>query len=213
MIFTLLQDIARPHWFDILASLKRGQGKAVGEVARELGASYMGIKQHCQSMVAKGLLESFRRPRKLGRPERIYRLTPKAQRLFPQAGNELVVELLKAVGEIHGIAAPEKLLFKMLETKGEAYRARVKGKSVVERATAFCRIREAEGYLSRVAYDKEKGFRIEESHDPLGEVWRAYPTLLKAEDRMVEQVVGAKVTGDLWRQGGQTVRIFQIRTL
>ena len=57
------------------------------------------------------------------------------------------------------------------------------------------------------------GFRIEEYHQPLADLCRAYPILLKAEERMVAQVVGAKVTREQWKQGGQTVQVFYIDTL
>jgi len=213
MDFKLLKEITRPQWVDILSSIKRGQGKAVGEIARELGVSYMGVKQHCETMVNKGLLEAFRRPRPVGRPEKIYRLTAKAQGLFPQAGASLALDLLKAVGEVFGASEPEKLLFTYFQGRAQYYKSKVKGKSVVERATAFAKLREAEGCISHVAYDKEKGFRIEEYHHPLADLCRVYPILLKAEERMVEQVVGAKVTREQWKQGGHIVHRFYINTL
>lgn len=213
MVFKLLKEIARPQWVDILLSLKRGRGKAVGQVARDLGMSYMGVKQHCEAMVKKGLLEAFRRPRAVGRPERIFRLTTKAQGIFPQGGNEVAIDLLRTVGEAHGEAEPEKLLFNLFSRKAKAYKPKVKGKSVVERATAFVKLREAEGYVGQVAYDKDKGFRIEEYHHPLEELVRIYPSMLKAEERLIEQVVGARVTRETWKQGGQVVRCYYVNTL
>lgn len=213
MVFKLLKEIARPQWMDIIASIKRGQGKAVGEIAADLGTSYMGIKQHCDLMVKKGLLESFRRPRPVGRPEKIYRLTARGQLLFPSAGNEVVLELLRNVGDIYGNAAPEKLLYNFFQNKTAWYRSKVKGKSVVERATALVKLRESEGFLSRIAYDKTHGLRIEEYHHTMEELMRAYPVLLKAEERMFEAVVGSKVTREPWKHGGQTVQRFFISTL
>lgn len=213
MVFKLLKEIARPQWIEILGSIKRGQGKPVGEISAELGTSYMGIKQHCDAMEKLGLLESFRRPRPMGRPEKIYRLTAKAMPLFPAAGNEVVLDLLKTVGEIYGTAAPEKLLYNFFQSKTQYYKSKVKGKSVAEKATALAKLREGEGYLSKVAYDKTKGFRIEEYHHPMEEMCRAYPILLKAEERMIEHVVGSKVTRENWKNGGQTVQCFYISTL
>ena len=213
MVFKLLKEIARPQWMDILASIKRGQGKAVGEIAAELGTSYMGIRQHCDVMVKKGLLESFRRPRPVGRPEKIYRLTPRALALFPSAGNEVVLELLRNVGDVYGNAAPEKLLYNFFQNKTASYKSKVKGKSVVERATVLAKLREAEGYLSTVAYDKSQGLRIEEYHHPMEDLLRAFPVLLKAEERMIETIVGSRVTRETWKNGGQSVQRFFIATL
>ncbi|MFM7182820.1 MAG: helix-turn-helix transcriptional regulator [Verrucomicrobiales bacterium] len=213
MVFKLLKEIARPQWMDILASIKRGQGKAVGEIAADLGTSYMGIKQHCDAMVKKGILDTFRRPRPFGRPEKIYRLTSRAQDLFPSAGNEVVLELLRNVGDIYGNAAPEKLLYNFFQNKTAWYRSKVKGKSVVERATALAKLRENEGYLSQIAYDNTQGLRIEEYHHPMEDLMRAYPVLLKAEERMIEGIVGSRVTREPWKHGGQIVQRFLISTL
>ena len=213
MVFNLLKEIARPQWMEILAVLKRGQGMAVGELAGELGMSYMGVKQHCEALRKIGMLESFRRPQPVGRPEKIYRLTAKVQPLFPSAGNEVVLDLLKSVGDVYGGAAPEKLLYNFFAAKTQQYKSKVKGKSVAERATALAKIREGEGYMSKVAYDKTTGFRIEEYHHPMEELCKAYPILLKAEERMIESVVGSKVVRESWKNGGQTVHRFQISTL
>lgn len=213
MVFKLLKEIARPQWMDIIASIKRGQGKPVGEIAADLGTSYMGIKQHCDAMVKKGILETFRRARPFGRPEKIYRLTTRAQALFPSAGNEVVLELLRNVGDVYGNAAPEKLLYNFFQNKTTWYRSKVKGKSVVERATALAKLREGEGYLSRIAWDKAQGLRIEEFHHPMEELMRAFPVLLKAEERMIEGIVGSKVIREPWKHGGQVVQRFLISTL
>lgn len=213
MVFNLLKEIARPQWIEILAAIKRGQGMTAGEISGELGTSYMGVRQHCEEMVRKGLLESFRRQRPVGRPDKLYRLTAKAQPLFPSAGNEVVLDLLKTVGDVYGGAAPEKLLYNFFTAKTKFYKSKVKGKSVAERATALAKVREGEGYMSKVAYDKSTGFRIEEYHHPMDDLCKAYPILLKAEERMIEAVVGSKVTRESWKHGGQTVHRFQISTL
>jgi len=213
MFSKTMREISRPQWLDILASLKRSKGKAVGEISEELGKSYMGIKQHCDSMARRGLLETFRRPRDVGRPEKIYRLTNACDPLFPQEAGAFSSDLLKAVADVYGKPAVEKLLFNLMQSRAERYRKKVRGKSVVERATLFAKLREEEGYSSRVAYDKEKGFRIEEYHNPLGEMFKAHPILAKAEDRMIEQVLGTKVTREVWKSGGQHICVFSVSTL
>lgn len=213
MLFNILRDICRPQWFDIILVLKKSGGCSVGEVAAALGKSYMGIKQHCESMRKIGYLDTWRKPRKVGRPEKIYRLTSKINGLFPQAGNELALSLLTSVGQVHGANAPEKLLFNHFRDKGIAYKEKIRGKSVVERATALAKLRDLDGYMSRCAYDKEEGFRILEYHNPLSELMRAYPIAAKAEERMFEQVLGAKVMREEAKSGGQTINTFRISTL
>lgn len=213
MLFNILRDICRPQWFDIILVLKKSGGCSVGDIATALDKSYMGIKQHCESMRKIGYVDTWRKPRKVGRPEKIYRLTAKINGLFPQAGNELALSLLTAVGQVHGANAPEKLLFNHFRDKGKTYLDKIRGKSVVERATALAKLRDIDGYMSRCAYDKEEGFRILEYHNPLSELMRTYPMAAKAEERMIEQVLGAKVMREEIKSGGQTVNTFRISTL
>ena len=86
--FKLLRDIARPQWLDIMRHLKRSSGLSVNELAGKLGMSYMGVKQHCVELEKRGYLDTWRRPKAIGRPEKVYRLTEKADPLFqpPRCG-------------------------------------------------------------------------------------------------------------------------------
>ena len=95
MFFKALRDIAKPQWFDIINCLKRSTGMSVAELSSALGMSYMGIKQHCVELDKRGYLDTWRRPKAVGRPEKVYRLTSKAEPLFPQVGNEFSIILLK----------------------------------------------------------------------------------------------------------------------
>jgi len=213
MLIKVLKDISRPQWMDIIQLLKKSEGMSVGELSRELGKSYMGIKQHCVSMEKKGYLETWRRPRPVGRPEKLYRLTGKIDPVFPSMGNELALEMLRIVGDVYGSSAPEKLIFNYFQNRAKHYQGKVKGRSVVEKATAFSKIRDQEGYLSRCGYDKASGFYMEEYHHPMESLGKAYPILLKAEERMVEQVLGARVVRRKVKVGGQNVNRFFISTL
>ena len=66
---SVLQDISRPQWYDIMRHLKQSQGLVVGELCEKLDMSYMGVKQHCVALEKLGYLDTWRRPKKVGRPE------------------------------------------------------------------------------------------------------------------------------------------------
>ena len=50
MFSQALRDIARPTYAEILEALKRSDGMAVSELAKQLQMSYMGVKQHCVNL-------------------------------------------------------------------------------------------------------------------------------------------------------------------
>src|SRR5438309_10852728 len=93
----LLAEIGRTQRLDILNSLKRTKGMSVNELVEKMGMSYMGIKQHCLTLQRDGYLDTWRRPQRMGRPEMVYRLTPRSNDPFPSDSSELTQELPHSV--------------------------------------------------------------------------------------------------------------------
>src|SRR5688500_3019961 len=94
----LLQAVAQNTRFRLVNLLKRTQGMSVQEMADCLDMSYMGIKESCQDLERRGLLDARREPKPegtTGRPRLVYRLTSRAHELFPAASNPLTLELLE----------------------------------------------------------------------------------------------------------------------
>ena len=189
------RELVKEAWVKVIDELKVAGGLPVSELSRRMGSSYMGMKDQCDKLVKLGYVERWRLPRKeVGRPEIMYRLAPKADAIFPQAGVSLSLELLEAARALFGAAAPERLLAQYFGQQREKWRAKVqKGKSLVERATILSGLREKEGCFGRCKYDPAKGFRIEEYHHPLHAVFAVYPGAINLELRMMEEILGTKV--------------------
>ncbi len=189
------RDLVKASWVKILEELKYSGGLPVPELQRRLGGSYMGIKDQCEALKARGYLETWRVPRtEVGRPEIMYRLALKADGLFPQAGTEVSMDLLDAARKIYGDTAPERLLLQYFENLRESWQPRLsRAKSLVEKATILSSLREKTGCFSRCKYDADRGFRIEEYHHPLHEIHQAYPNAIQFELRMMEELLGSRV--------------------
>jgi predicted ArsR family transcriptional regulator len=188
------RDLVKPHWVRIVEELKLSGCLPVPELQRRLGGSYMGIKDQCEALTKRGYLETWRVPRqKIGRPQIMYRLTEKADPLFPGAG-ALSLELLDAARQLFGDTAPERMLLHHFQQLRETWRPRLaKAKSLVEKATLLSALREKEGCFGRCKYDPQQGFRIEEYHHPLQEVFEIYPNAIQFELRVMEELLGSKV--------------------
>ncbi|MFT3991642.1 MAG: hypothetical protein QM680_09565 [Luteolibacter sp.] len=185
----------KPQWVETIEQLKLSGGLPVSELARRLGASYMAVKQYCEDLKDLGYLERTRLPRtEVGRPEILYRLTAKADALFPQAGAQFSLDLLEQVRALFGENAPERLIFQYFQSQQEQWKPKLtKAKSLVEKATLLAALREKAGSFGRCRYDAEKGFRIEEYHHPLEAVFIKYPRAILMEVRMLEQLLGTRV--------------------
>jgi predicted ArsR family transcriptional regulator len=200
----LLAEIGRTQRLEILNYLKRSKGMSVNELVGRLNMSYMGIKQHCATLHRDGYLDTWRRPQKMGRPEMVYRLTPRTHDLFPAESNKFTLELLKSIREIHGPNAPEKLLYNVYERKTAALKAKVKGDTVADRAKWLARLRDNEGYMSQFVNEaKQGGPQILECHSPVMNLLDNYRIIGRLEQDMFEAVLGTGVRREETRESGQ----------
>ena len=204
MFFRTLRDLAKPQIVAIFDALKRSDGLAVGDLAAALDMSYMGVKQYCIELEKRGYLDTWRRAKETGRPELTYRLTPKAQLLFPQESNDLCMEILEAVRHLHGANAAEKILYQYFLKKTDFYHKKVKGISIIEKAESLVRIRENEGYCAQLDHDPVHGLRLTEFHSPFSDLIKVFPTVAKMEETMVSRVLQAPVHREMTAISGQS---------
>ena len=93
----LLRKLAKSQKYLILAEIKRSQGLSVSQLCERINLSYMGVKQHCVALEKDGYLDTWRRPKGMGRPEKAYRLTLMAQEFFPSEHTNFTGEILKSL--------------------------------------------------------------------------------------------------------------------
>jgi predicted ArsR family transcriptional regulator len=216
MFSQALRDIARRSYTEILEALKRSDGMAVSELAKELKMSYMGVKQHCVNLEKKGYLETWRVPRsQVGRPEKLYRLTKQCDELFPEAGTGLTLNFMRGVQQMYGDSAPEKLLMHHFEDLRSRWAPKITGaQALVERVTRLAELRDATGAFSRCRYDAQDGLRIEEYHNPLAPIFKEYPNALRMETQMMERLLGTKVDRRLVSVGkGRQRIVYEVASL
>jgi predicted ArsR family transcriptional regulator len=201
----LLHAVAQNTRFRLVNLLKRTQGMTVQEMADSLDMSYMGVKESCQDLERRGLLDARREPKPegtTGRPRLVYRLTHRAHDLFPVASNSLTLELLEAAKKLHGEAAPEKLLLLAWQEKAGAFSRRISGITLQERAKSFALARDADGHMAVFEEDARGIAWIREHHCPFLDVLRAYPIVAKLDTDLFRKVLGTAVSREEAQAGG-----------
>jgi predicted ArsR family transcriptional regulator len=201
----LLEAVAQNTRFRLINLLKRTQGLTVQDMADRLDMSYMGVKESCQDLERRGLLDARREPKPkgtTGRPRLIYRLTPRAHDLFPTASNPVTLSILAAAKKLHGEAAPNKLLLVAWQDRAPRLAERITGVTLQERAAAFAKARDAEGHMAVFEEDPEGGGWIREHHCPFLDVLRVYPIVAKLETDLFTSVLGCAVQREEVESGG-----------
>ena len=195
-----ISEVGRSQRMRIIETLKKTQGLSVNELGERLKLSYMGVKQHCEELERQGYVDTWRRPKPVGRPEMVYRLTPKAHIFFPTASNGATIEILNAANRLYGHAAAEKLLYLVFTAKTDEYMRRLSGQTVLELAEMLAKIRDHEGYMSEVSSREQ--VVVVEHHSPILDLVDAFPLIRRLEREMFERVLGVRIEREEERASG-----------
>ena len=212
-MLNLLREMLHSPVLDIVQRLKHSTGMTVTELCTAMKMSYMGVKQHCVELEKAGFLDTWRRPKAAGRPEKLYRLTPKADLLFLNCGPTLTLDLLTTAERVYGESAPPKLLFTYFQSKGEAMSAKLaKATTLEERARLLARLRSAEGCMCTCETDAQGRLVLVEHHRPLRELAARYDMVDELECEMIERLMGCEVRRSVEEVSGLVRVTFQIKT-
>lgn len=197
--------------YQILAEIKRSQGLSVSELCDRVDLSYMGVKQHCVSLEKEGYLDTWRRPKGMGRPEKAYRLTDQAQEFFPSEHTDLTARILACVDQVHGSSAAEKILFQIYKNDIAELKQRCSFISMEEKARALVQYREERGYMSEYYFNPESNqHQIIEYNSPVQPLLDRYSIVRDLEKQLFEAVLGTKVNRDEQRVSGLYKCVFII---
>ena len=183
----------------LIERLKQDGAQDAGALAETLGVSAMAVRQHLYALEGEGLVTFEEEARPVGRPAKLWRLTPDADRFFPDGHAELTLHLLAALRETFGEAGMEKLLAARTAEQIAAYRGRIKPtESLKSRLEALARIRTEEGYMAAVEAGSGDGggdgFLLVENHCPVCAAARTCQGLCASELEVFRRVLGPDVT-------------------
>lgn len=200
----LIPKVGKARRAEALQILKRsGGGLPVKELAEALGLSYMGAKEICRDLESAGYLSTFRSPSTRGRPQLLYRLTRKADELFPAPAVEPMRIMLDASARLFGNTAPAKLLLSYFQELASEGRDSIKGISLPERLASLAFWRDSHGHYASVQEGNPPS--LLERNQPLQKIFRKYPEALRMEEQMLSNVLGFPLRREenLLEVGGQ----------
>jgi DeoR family suf operon transcriptional repressor len=194
---------------DILMELKRSR-RSAKELAEQLGLSLNAVRHHLKELEADGLVEYEREQRGVGAPAHAYRLTTRAERLFPRRYEETLLLVLARVVEREGRQAA----IEMLETRYRDLAARLRpeltGAPEGERARIVTRALVEEGYMAEWRGSPQDG-RLTEHNCAIHSVAARFPEVCAAEARFFEETLGATVERRAHILGGCTACEYVVR--
>ncbi len=136
-------------------------------LAGRLQVTAMAVRQHLYALQQEKLVTAEERRAPLGRPAKFWRLTPDADRLFPEAYAELNAALITSVQDAFGPDGMARLLDARVARQRADYRSRItESAPLAKRVRQLAQIRADEGYMAEVKRDGS-GFLFIENHCPI----------------------------------------------
>ena len=180
----------------LLFHIKTKGPQSAASLARRLGVTTMATRQHLARLESDGLVAYDDEAGRVGRPRRIWRLTPAAEARFPDSHAELALGMLNAARSAFGADGLARLIEQRLAGQIASYGARMPPDSAPlrDRVAALCALRREEGYMAQWSTDKHGNFELVENHCPICSAAEACAGLCEGELDLFRELLGEGVS-------------------
>jgi predicted ArsR family transcriptional regulator len=152
----------------VLRLLKTEGALDSAQLAGRLGLTAMAVRQHLYALQQAKFVTAEERPGAIGRPTKLWRLTPAADRFFPAAYAELSVALIDALSDAFGPAGVSRVLESRCSRQKVTYADRIRPDAPLqEKLRQLALVRTEEGYMAEVKRETKTSFLFIENHCPI----------------------------------------------
>jgi predicted ArsR family transcriptional regulator len=189
------KDVSTDSTTRILYTLKSRGPLGTSNVARALGITEVGARQHLAKLLGEGLVAFDDQAGEVGRPKRMWRLTPKGHARFPDTHGDLTVSLIEGIHSVFGAAGLDRLIQARQETMVANYRQALEPyPDLGERVGVLARLRTVEGYMAEFETQGDGSFLLIENHCPICAAAKACQGFCRSELEQFQAAFGAGVS-------------------
>lgn len=189
------QKSAKPSTRRAIINLLKQEGAMDSQaLASRLGVSAMAIRQHLYGLQAEHLVSYTEESRAMGRPAKLWCLTPEANRFFPDGYAELTLGLIQSAIEAFGEAGLDQILEVKTRHQVSAYVAQVPRQApLAEQLETLAALRTDEGYMAEVKCLTDGTLLLIENHCPICVAAADCTGLCQRELEVFQMVLGDRV--------------------
>lgn len=174
----------------ILRHLQRHGQATIKELEDALGVSTTAVREQLANLHSNGLIATSTVRNGPGRPRFVYKLTERAQSLFPKQYDLLINLLLQEIRALDGQSKVELLFSRISARLAHEYAGRISGVDVQARLAELRAMLESDGIPAEVHAD---GDGIQIFACPYYEVAQEHPEVCTMERQMIEQMLGEEL--------------------
>ncbi|QQR56502.1 MAG: transcriptional regulator [Candidatus Melainabacteria bacterium] len=178
----------------IVLFIKKNKEVTVSELCAYLKITSMAVRRHLNVLQTDGLVDAELVRHGRGRPFYKYRLTSKAENLFPSGFQNLAMDLLDAIYEQSGHEGVLNLLTIRNKKRLSTLTPRIEDKSLDERVREVSKIFSEDGYMTEWEILPDGNYFIFQRHCAVHDVAKKYRQVCALEPQLMESLLGVKVT-------------------
>jgi predicted ArsR family transcriptional regulator len=176
----------------LLYALKSRGSLGTSILAHALGITEVGVRQHLAKLHDEGLVAFDDQAGEVGRPKRMWRLTPKGHARYPDTHGDLTVSLIGSIRSVFGETGLERLIEVRQETMVATYRQALEGyPDLGDRVGALAQLRTTEGYMAEFEMQGDGSFLLIENHCPICVAAKTCQGFCRSELELFQAACGA----------------------
>jgi len=186
----------------VVQQLRARGASGADELAEALGVTKQCVRKHLDVLEREGYVEHAPARGDRGRPAHVFRLTPKAEELFPKRYDLFAKSVLRQVGEVWGERGLNAVFCGCASEVVTEFRPQLEGLNFdarIERLTEL--LREA-GYEAEAERLGDGSYLLTEWNCPQAELAREYRQLCDQELVVYRELLGAEVFRESRIAGG-----------
>jgi predicted ArsR family transcriptional regulator len=172
------------------------------ELASQLGVSKQCVRKHLDVLERDGYVEHNRERGERGRPAHVYRLTAKADQLFPKRYDLFAKAVLQQIGAVWGTRGLNTVFCGCANEMIGRLRPQLENLGFDARVRRLAELLVEEGYEAEVERLADGSYLLTEWNCPLTEVARDYRQVCERELEVYRELLGTEVFRESRIMGG-----------
>jgi len=211
VFFTMLTYInENPTREKIIFLLKKNGPLSIEDLSKELHITSMGIRQHLLSLERKGYINYVTKRQGIGRPAFLYRLTEKAQNLFPTVYDEFILDTFRDIESNEGKQKIEELFqWRKNRFLKDLRESSLEKKTLPDTLFAITNHLDRKGYLSELQ-DTNNHYSLKVFNCPIYRLASEYREACQFDLQMFKELIGKEVSREECIVDGDTSCIYTI---
>ncbi len=196
---------------DEIVNLLRARGGVnADELASSLGVSKQCVRKHLDVLERDGYVEHMPERGDRGRPAHIFRLTRKAEELFPKRYDLLAKAILQQIGMVWGERGLNTVFCGCAHEMVGRLRPQLEGLGFDARVRRLAELLSEEGYEAEVEKLADGSYLLNEWNCPMTEVARDYRQVCERELEVYRELLGTEVFRESRIAGGASCCAYRV---